>query len=382
MTVSQSLDDVSTATPLRPMRDTEREILEAIRRRPDQSRADLAQRLDYSRALMTQSVATFLEEGWITEKRERIPSRRGQPALRLKVRKGAIGGLGLSLSTGGIRGAVVDLSGVILGTAQSSINAQDMDAGSTAAVGIIEGLLRHADCFAGITIWVPAMISQTGEIEEVTPTQSGVDFHGYKAVLEERFGLPVSLESKCPSIDEAMYGSDPGDLIFMLYLDYGIGGSLIDGLRVFRGGYGQAVNIGALVPDSGLRPSLPDLAKFLDLTEAEPDPEHILALLEKGDDRLQHWIRSRGEALSVPLSTVVQFFNPTVVVLSGMFPRAILERLAEQIDFSRYDVPGRLPVRKPKLRIARNVGASSLAATAGSTSLFQVMVSNGTRRMT
>ncbi|MEL6169966.1 MAG: ROK family transcriptional regulator [Pseudomonadota bacterium] len=373
MTHPQTLDDVSVPKRLRQMRDTEREILEAIRRRPGQSRAELAQRLDYSRALLTQSVSSFLEEGWITEKREHVPSRRGQPSLRLKVRERAIAGLGLSLSTGGIRGAVVDLGGKILQTAENGINAQDLQVGSAAAVSIIRDLLSHADCFAGITIWAPAMISESGEIEEVTPTQSGVDFSGYKKILEDEFGLPVLLESKCPSIDEAMFGSDPEDLVFMLFLDYGIGGSLIDGLRVFRGGFGQAVNIGALVPDTGLRPSLPDLAKYFDLPGSEPGTEFLETLLSNRDQRLLDWIQSRGEVLSDPMSIVVQFFNPTDVVLSGMYPREILEGLADQIDFSRYDVPGRLPIKKPRLRIARNVGPGSLAATAGSTSLFRVL---------
>lgn len=377
MTFAQNLHDVSAPKPLRPMRETERQILEAIRRRPGQSRAELAQRLEYSRALMTQSVTVFLDEGWITEKREHVPSRRGQPALRLSIRERAIAGLGLSLSTGGIRGAAVDLSGTLLGTAESGISALDWEAGSAAAVGLVQSLLPHADCFAGVTIWAPAMINKSGEIEEVTPSQSGVDFMAYSQLLEDRFGMPVALESKCPSIDEAMFGSDPDDLVFMLFLDYGIGGSLIDGLRVFRGGFGQAVNIGALVPDSGIRPSLPDLARFLGLPESEPDPGHILSLQEVSDQRLQHWIETRGAVLSDPLSIAVQYFNPTDIVLSGMFPRAVLEGLAEQIDLARYDSPGRLPIRKPKLRIARNVGAGSLAVTAASTSLFRVLVSVG-----
>lgn len=359
---------------MRPLRETERAILESIRRFPNQSRAELAQRLDYSKALLTQCVTGFLQEGWVTEEREHVPSRRGQPALRVKVRKGAIGGLGLSLSTGGIRGAIVDLGGSILGTAESSVNAQDVETGLVAAVDIASDLLHRADCLAGITIWAPAMINEAGEIQEVTPTQSGIDFNEYRAQIEQKFGVSVSLESKCPSIDEAMFGSDPDALVFMLFLDYGVGGSLIDGLRVFRGGYGQAVNIGSLVPEHGIRPSLPDLATYLDLADPEPDPTLIATLLERRDHRLQSWIQSRGQALSDPLSIAVQFFNPTDVVLSGMFPRPVLEGLLEHVDLTKYDMPGRFPITKPRLRIARHVGATSHAATAGSTSLFRAMI--------
>ncbi|MEO1797378.1 MAG: hypothetical protein AAFR53_10235, partial [Pseudomonadota bacterium] len=109
----------------------------------------------------------------------------------------------------------------------------------------------------------------------------------------------------------------------------------------------------------------------------EPDPDVIAALVETRDQRLLDWIETRGSALSDPLSIVVQFFNPTDVVLSGIFPRPILAGLVDHIDMTRYDTPGRLPMTKPQLRLARHVGPSSLAATAGSTSLFGAVVAGG-----
>lgn len=372
--IGDSAGDRSAAPLLRPLKPSERAILEAIRREPGQSRAELAARLGVSPALMSGTVGRFLEEGWISEERHRTPAQRGQPALRTQVRKGAIAGLGVSLSTGGIEVAAMDLGGTLLGSVSLPLGAQDFDAGAPLLVRAVERLLPRAGCWAGITIWTPAMITEAGEITEVTPSQRGVRFQRYKTMLQERFGLPVALENKCPAIDQAMYGSQPEAVVFVLFLDYGVGGSLVDGLRVYRGGFGQAVNVGALLPESGPRPSLPDLARHLGLPGNEPGPELMTALSDPAPDyRLSDWIASRGTALSEPLSIVAQLLNPTEVVLSGLFPEPVLQGLAAKVDLGRYDTPGRLPIAKPRLRTARTVGPGALAASAGAASLYRAI---------
>jgi predicted NBD/HSP70 family sugar kinase len=373
MTVMRRVGDLTAAPALRDLRAAERRILSAIRRQPDQSRAQLAKRLGLSPALMSGTVTAFLEEGWITERRVRSPLRRGQPALHLRVREGSIAGLGVSLSTGGIAVSSVDLTGRVLRTTHHTTNAQDLGVGIDVAARAISDSLGSARCFAGITIWVPAMIRASGEIVEVTPTQKAVDYAAYRAALEDRFDLPVHLESKCQAIDEAMNVAEPDAVVFTLFLDYGVGGSLIDRLRVFRGGFGQAVNIGALLPEPGIRPSLPDLARFLRLSTPEPAFDQIDQPDAVVRDRIRRWIRSRGKALSGPLSAVTQLLNPTDVVLGGLFPRWILEGLMDEIRLDLYDVTGRVPIGKPNLRIARVVGEDALSVSAASVSIFRVL---------
>ncbi len=370
----RNIGDSAPARLLRPLKPNERAILEAIRRKPGQSRAELAARLRLSPALLSGTVGRFLEDGWIREKRHRAPAQRGQPALRTQLQPGVIAGLGVSLSTGGIEAAAMDLSGGLLGAVSDRTGAQDIGAGAPVLAEAVEQLLPRARCWAGLTIWTPALINAAGKIEEVTPSQRGVNFLRYKAMLEDRFGLPVALESKCPAMDQAMYGSQPDAIVFVLFLDYGVGGSLVDELRVYRGGFGQAVNIGALLPDSGPRPSLPDLARYLGLPGDEPGPEIMAALAEAGaDPRLSGWIASRGAALSEPLSIVAQLLNPTEIVLSGLFPEPVLRGLAANVDLSQFDTPGRLPIAKPRLRTARTVGPGALAASAGAASLYRAI---------
>lgn len=322
---------------------------------------------------MSGTVNTFLEEGWITEQRVRRSARRGQPALHLRAKERVIAGLGLSLSTGGIAASSVDLTGRVLQTNRHAADASDLARGTRIAEMAISDLLASARGFAGITIWIPAMIGTSGEIMEVTPSQTGVDYAAYRSMLEHRFGLPVHLESKCPAIDEAMNVARPEAVLFTLFLDYGVGGGLIDGLRVFRGGFGQAVNIGALLPEPGIRPSLPDLARYLGLDTPEPGFELMRQASGPLRAQIEDWTRSRGAALSQPLSAVTQLLNPTDIVLGGLFPRWILEGLMAEIQLDLYDADGRVPIGKPALRIARVVGEDALSVSAASVSVFRAL---------
>jgi predicted NBD/HSP70 family sugar kinase len=89
--------------------------------------------------------------------------------------------------------------------------------------------------------------------------------------------------------------------------------------------------------------------------------------------RIEDWIRSRGAALSEPLSTVTQLLNPTDIVLGGLFPRWILDGLMEEIRLDLHDVAGRIPIGKPTLRTARVVGADALSVSAASVSVFRAL---------
>jgi len=343
----------------------------AIKRQPDCSRASLAKHLGLSPALLSGAVNAFIDSGWVTERRAAASVGRGQPALLLRLREGAIAGIGVSLSTDGLAVSSVDLTGQTLASCRYETGAQDFDEALPQIQNAITELLGTAQHIAGITIWAPAMIGASGEILDLTPTQRTVDYRAYQQALTERFAYPIGLESKCTAIDEAMHVATPQSVIFALFLDYGVGGGLIERLRVYKGGFGQAVNIGALMPEPQIRPSLPDLARYLGLSATR----HSYDVLRNAENAkradIDAWIESRGQALSDPLAILTQLFNPTDIVLGGLFPEWILEGLLSQIRLDLYDIPGRAPIAKPTLRVARVVGEHALSVSAASAALYR-----------
>ena len=355
----------------------ERAILDLVRREPDLSRAEIAARLVLSPAMLSKAVTRFCALGLMTERREARPRLgRGQPALRLRVRPDAVVSLGVSLSTSGLSAAAVDLTGGILDVRRCACPATGFEDAREALGASLDALLRaHGgrERLAGIGFWLPALLDRSGAIQEVTPSQRGIDFNRFRDFLVARFGTPVWFENRSHACYEAVRPSDLGPVVFMLVLDFGVGGSLVEEMQVFRGGYGHAVNIGALFPDDGPRPTLVDLAAHLGTRPEALDEPRLDALLADGDERLRRWIEARGEQLSWPLSIVVQLFNPTAIVVGGLFPRPIYEALLARVDLGRLDHPGRMPLPKPALQVASVVGPDAMAVTSAAIPIARLL---------
>ena len=367
MTTMTTLHE-TTPKRLRPLKRSEQLILGEVIRLPNQSRADIAKTLALSPALLSKTIGTFVTEGWITEKRVAQPSGRGQPALKLRVRSRAAAGIGLSVTTNGIGASTVGLDGATLQSLRDPTPAFAPEA-PDCAVRLVEQMLGTADQFAKITIQVPGIINTDGTIEEVTPSQRAIDFPEFRRRLAAQFQLPVVFESRVAAIDAAMRMRARDANIFVLILDYGVGGSFISGQKLLRGATGQAGNIGALVPESGPRPSLPDLAQHLGVDLSRLDPE----TLDPEDPSVAAWAAARGKGLSEALSTVVQLFNPSDIVIGGILPRILIDRLIPEIDLHRFDHPGRRPLPKPRLRSAHTVGRDANAVAAGMASVHGVL---------
>lgn len=133
---------------------------------------------------------------------------------------------------------------------------------------------------------------------------------------------------------------------------------------VFRGAYNQAANIGGLIPETGPRPSLTDLAKYLDCELEDLSQERLSELFDAKDTELSAWIKDRGTRMSEPLSASVQFFNPDAILIGGFFPRAILEAICTNIRLDVYDVAGRRPLTRPTVEVSRTLGPQGTAEAA------------------
>ena len=361
---------------MRKLNQNERRILDEIRRSPGLSRADVAAKLGLSPALLTRFVTRFLDNGVLFEERETRNTRRGQPSLKLSVCPGAVAGLGLSMSTEGLFAAALDLTGEVLGIERRERTWKNTDDAVSVAMDALTPLIEAASHVVGLTIWVPAVASPSGGIAEFTPSQRALDYEDLYAGLAEKLDMPVTCESRTTAIYEAMYSPFSGRVSYNLYLNFGIGGSLIDGTRVIRGAFGQASNIGAMVPETGPRPSLVDLAGALGIETEALDLAEIEQRTEAGDPQILDWIRSRGAKLSEPLSAVVHLFNPSAIVVSGLFTRNVIEGLISHIDLGVYDLPGRVELAKPDLRPGTLVGPDSMAISAAAVPMYQRFVPN------
>lgn len=347
---------------------TERRILEWIRAHPGQSRADIARIVKVSKAMLSKAVGRFLDHGLVTERREDAPAQgRGQPALLLKTVPNAVIGIGVELTTRGLDVAALNLDcGVLVRDVAPPPADFDRPVVIADVEAAIDRVLAKAGgrrtMIAGIGIAVPGILDRQGRISELTPTQRHIPFKVLGDGLCARRDVPVYLENDGPAYAEAIAPGAPRDSLFYLIIDHGIGGKIVTGKRMYRGGFNQAGNIGGMLPETGPRPTLTDLARHLGVALADLTDPFLHDLLDRRPDRLTEWLDHRAPLLSEPLSAVVQLLNPEVIVLGGAFPPAYYAEMIDRISLDAYDVPGRMPITKPTLRVATLTGKAARAA--------------------
>lgn len=346
--------------------DVEFAILRHIRRNPGWSRTEIAAALEISKAMLTKAMGKFDEVGLVREDRTDRVSGRGQPPVHVTLRHEAYCSIGVSLSLHQFAVVTADLGGGVIaskvralkGNPEKLLDQHIEDVGAAVAAAPFPVL--------GIGIALPARVDETGDLFEVTPSQRALPLHAFAAGLKERFSLPVYWDNSpyCVASYEAHRPNGGARCLFYAGFEYGVGAGLVWKGELFRGAHNQALNFGAMVPEPGPRPSLMDLAEHLGRPVEDLTLEVLDDLVARGDQQLLAWIDDRSARLSLPLSTVVQLYNPDQLVLGGLLPTSLIDLMIARIDLTLLEVPGRRPMSMPTFRSTTLVGAHGPAEAA------------------
>lgn len=138
-----------------------------------------------------------------------------------------------------------------------------------------------------------------------------------------------------------------------LYVGYGIAAGLILNGESYRGGYGNAGEIGKALfssADKGRtslehRASLASLYKHMGMDAADAHAyERLEELASAGDRRIMNWIDAAAPDLCWCVHLIETIFDPQTVILSSGAPRSLARRLFEAVQPlvpSIADRPGR-----------------------------------------
>jgi len=222
----------------------------------------------------------------------------------------------------------------------------------------------------------------------------------FGALMSERLGLPVVVDNdaNCAVWAEARAGAAQGAAeVAMLTIGTGIGGGLVLGGRLYRGWVGAGAELGHMVVDmdgppcQGNCPSRGCLEAVASGTalvreaalgvEREPGTPLGRALREgraltgplvtelafDGDPVAREAVRVIGERLGVGIASLVNIFNPEVVVVGGGVIAAgeMLLAPARESMLARALAPGRELVRVAAAAFGAEsgmIGAALLAA--------------------
>lgn len=327
-------------------------VLDLIRFTPGGiSRAELAQRMDLSRAAMTAIVNDLLTSDVVRETESRN-GQSGRPPIILEInaKRGYVLGIDMGATHLGI--ILADFTAHVLDEVEiPSIIADGPETCVRRADEQIRNLLAKNNLqfsdIISIGIGVPGPIASEAGTVFAPPIMPGWDGFPIQAALEEKWGLPVALnnDAELGALGEWAYGAGRGEN-YLAYIKVGTGvgsGLLLNG-QIYRGATGSAGEIGHLTIEEngplctcgnagcleavaggraiaqqaqeavlkGQRTLLSGMGPVEALTARD-----VAAAARRGDLVSQQIIARAGRYLGIAIAGLVNLVNPRMVVVGG-----------------------------------------------------------------
>ena len=343
----------------------ERLVLDAIARNGPTPRGELADLVGLTGASVTRITRSLADLGLVEDYVRRLGGK-GQPSRPLQIRRGGAYAFGLNFTVSRLEVALVDLSGVLIGTASEPLVRADPETITGTARPLMARLLAagglEGDRVAGVGVSLPGDFIERRARINAHPKFPDLRDRDLVADFGEGLPYPVQVENDALSaaIGERVMGQGLRFATFVyVHVGHGIGSGLILDGKPFRGANGNAGILGVQFPNDRPRPSGQDLLDTLRREGVEVADFHDLADLPAPGERvLREWIKRAGGQLRASLSHVARMIDPDAVIIGGRLPTAINEALVAEIDGPGFCDEG---VMLPRPRVL----ASRLGSTAG-----------------
>jgi predicted NBD/HSP70 family sugar kinase len=335
---------------------TQRRTLALLRTHGRLSRAELADRLGLSRPALTEITRVLTELGYI-EEGDIGGNRRGQPKVNLRLRARAAFVVGVFIQKDCIRLLAVDLTGDPLGDDVIEPTPEAPEAACDLIAERIHRLVRkHGLAWKRLlAVGVATTGFFVGDGDRIWPPVEMARWREFplKSALEQRLELTVLIENdgNAAALAEHMMGCGVRyrNLLF-IYLAYGVGGGFVHAGRIFTGAYGNACEVGRLVPPHpARRPTLTSLALHLGRPVGSITDDEISAWFAAREGRFMAFLEEAAQTLHAPLAAAVILLDPAAVVIGGRFPREVLGWFAEHLDVTHADTAGIRLLPKPSV---------------------------------
>jgi glucokinase-like ROK family protein len=328
-------------------------ILDEIRLARSRSRAELVARTGLSRGVVAQRVAELIELGLVVDD-ELGPSTGGRPPRQMSFRADAGHVLVADLGATSIDVAVTDLDGRILGHRDEPA---DISAGPEACLQRVDELFAELTTAMrdlpgrlwGVGIGVPGPVEFRSGRPVSPPIMPGWDDYPVRERFVARYSAPVWVDNDVNvlALGEWRAGIAVGhDNVIVVKIGTGIGAGIISNGRIHRGAQGSAGDVGHIqvVDDTSiicrcgnigcLEALAGGAAIGRDGEAAARDgrSDRLVAALDQhgrvtatdvaraasfGDPVSVALLQSAGRRVGLMLASVVNLFNPSLVVVGG-----------------------------------------------------------------
>jgi len=365
------------------------QLIDALRRRPVASRAELQADTGLSAASISRALSELRTSG-LVEEESAITSGVGRPPSVVHFRPEAAHVVGIDAGGASLRVEIVDLAGRFI--ARSSVTLR----GTREAMAIVRRIADVVRTLAkrvdarpiAAAAGVSGIVDAAGGTVLLSPDLPGLNGRDVATMLAERLGMPVAIDNDdlLAAAGEAAFGAAEGctEVVF-LSLGLGLGAGLLVGGRPVRGVRSAAGAIAYFAPGA-----LQDRASGRAIPrrynerrgERAGTPrrtaKRVIELAATGDADATAVIEDAIEALGALAVNVGALLDPEVIVLGGGLARGIpslVESLATRLRDALPFPPRVVLSELGEDAVAR--GAGSLALTLGQRQLAGVSAEPG-----
>ncbi len=359
-------------------------VLEAIRLHGPLTRADIARRV----GLTPQTVANIVRElevqGFILSRRE-APKGRGYPAASLALNPDGGYAIGIHVTPRGLEAGLVNLAGTIVARARRDLPHIDPDTAFREIGTMVPALAAHrpAGRMLGVGLAMPGPFD-VDSMSFVGPTTlEGWKDVPVRQVLTTVTGLPsfIEVDLAAAANAEQLYGAGRRFRAFYyLFFGVGLGGSMVHDGAALRGAWGNAGEIGHMPAVPGGDPcpcgNLGCLERYVSL-DAYERRQAVL-----GADG---WLAEAAPLFRSAILTIENLFDPETVVVGGLAPQGLIERLAAAAMPFANSVAARRDRAAPRVTFsglgpdAVLLGAAALAVSGVLSPRFGILFTEGPR---
>lgn len=350
----------------------ERDVLRIIRQSQICTQARLTSQLHITQQSISRIVGALAERELIRVGDPVSEGRRGKPSPELSLRAEAAHAVGISIMADSVATGLIDFSGALLGR----------------EVAHVPGMGMH-DVLAEIVIQLDRLLEKR-DLTRRNVVGAGIAMTGYFMGHERRFNPPQPLrhwmeidieaeigthlgiptwadnDGNAAAIGEAALGVGRRHRNFAyLYFSTGFGGGVVIDGKLLSGRFGNSGEFAGVLPyNIYAHPNLESLRHCVALRGIELASVHDLVTnFDPEWPGVDDWIAKVKDSLSLVASSCSAILDTEAVVLGGLMPRELAEKLIPEIEF--YSMP-RWGVRRPvpEVLVAEAPGEATLFGAA------------------
>jgi predicted NBD/HSP70 family sugar kinase len=329
-----------------------RVVMEAIRIHNRLSRADITRLTGLTPQTISNITGELVSMGFLIALPP-VRSGRGQPAIPFILNPDGAYSIGMQLNHHEMNGVAADLSGAIVARSTLAVNRLSPSEAISPMRKMIESLQRSAKFdwqrVVGVGVAIPGPFGVDG-LSAVGPTTlpGWLDL-SVGQQLSAAIGLPVTVtnDASAAAIGERLYGAGRTLQNFVyLYVGEGLGAGLFLNGQMFEGAANNAGEVGHMVVERdgracycGNHGCLERYVSLLAAYEAlgfrdpaQATPADLLNTSKKDAKKLEAWLDEAAVYLRQAVNILECMLDVETVIVGGLLPRPILERLMLRLD--------------------------------------------------